>query len=328
MKNKIKTGVVGVGHLGQHHTKHYTKIKSAELVGVYDINEAQAKKIAKQFKTKAFSTLDEMLDLVDGVSIVTPTKEHAKIAEKCITQGKHVFIEKPITKTTKEADKIIALAKKTKVILQVGHIERFNPALTPLKDLILKPKYIEVQRLAPYMIRGTDIPVVLDLMIHDIDLVLSFISSPVKKIDASGLSIMTNSVDIANARIHFENGSVANITSSRVAKDKVRKIKIFQRNLYITIDFLIGLTEIYRVMDKEKRGTSAIITAPIESKGRPRHIVYEKPKIKKQDALQMELINFIEAIQDKSETIVDGVAGREALKVALQIQHKILEGLK
>ena len=229
MKNKIKTGVVGVGHLGQHHTKHYTKIKSAELVGVYDINEAQAKKIAKQFKTKAFSTLDEMLNQVDGVSIVTPTKEHAKIAEKCISQGKHVFIEKPITKTTKEADKIIALAKKTKVILQVGHIERFNPALTPLKDLILKPKYIEVQRLAPYMIRGTDIPVVLDLMIHDIDLVLSFINSPVKKIDASGLSIMTNSVDIANARIHFENGSVANITSSRVAKDKVRKLKLFQR---------------------------------------------------------------------------------------------------
>ena len=320
--------MVGVGHLGHHHTKHYTKIKSAELVGVYDINEDQAKKIAKQFKTKAFGTLDEMLKLVDGVSIVTPTKEHAKIAEKCISQGKHVFIEKPITKTTKEADKIIALAKKTKVILQVGHIERFNPALTPLKDLILKPKYIEVQRLAPYMIRGTDIPVVLDLMIHDIDLVLSFINSPVKKIDASGLSIMTNSVDIANARIHFENGSVANITSSRVAKDKVRKIKIFQRNLYITIDFLIGLTEIYRVMDKEKRGTSAIITAPIESKGKPRQIVYEKPKIKKQDALQMELINFIEAIQEKSETIVDGVAGREALKVALQIQHKILEGLK
>ena len=328
MKNKIKTGVVGVGHLGQHHTKHYSKIKSAELVGVYDINKAQAKKIAKQFKTKAFSTLDEMLKLVDGVSIVTPTKEHAKIAEKCISQGKHVFIEKPITKTTKEADKIIALAKKTKVVLQVGHIERFNPALTPLKDLILKPKYIEVQRLAPYMIRGTDIPVVLDLMIHDIDLVLSFINSPVKKIDASGLSIMTNSVDIANARIHFENGSVANITSSRVAKDKVRKIKIFQRNLYITIDFLIGLTEIYRVMDKKKKGTSAIITAPIESKGRPRHIVYEKPKIKKEDALQMELINFVEAIQEKSKTIVDGAAGREALKVALQIQHKILEGLK
>ena len=144
MINKIKTGVVGVGHLGQHHAKHYTKIKSADLVGVYDIDKAQAKKIAKQFKTKAFDSLEEMLDLVGGVSIVTPTNEHAKIAETCICRGKHVFIEKPITKTTKEADKIIALAKKNKVILQVGHIERFNPALTPLKDLIIKPKYIEV----------------------------------------------------------------------------------------------------------------------------------------------------------------------------------------
>mgnify|MGYP006116925671 CR=1 FL=1 len=328
MKNKIKTGVVGVGHLGQHHAKHYKKINSAHLVGVYDTSLKQSKKIAKQFNTKAYESLDEMLDRADGVSIVTPTKYHATIAETCIRRGKHVFIEKPISKTIEEADKIIALAKTNKVILQVGHIERFNPALTPLKHLTIKPKYIEVQRLAPYIIRGTDIPVVLDLMIHDIDLVLSFIDSPVKKIDASGVSIMTNSVDIANARIHFENGSVANITSSRVAKDKVRKIKIFQKNLYITIDFLIGLTEVYQVMYDEGKGSPAIISAPIESKGKQRHIVYEKPTIKKQDALQMELINFIEAIQQKTKTIVDGIAGREALKVALQIQHKILEGLK
>ena len=328
MKNKIKTGVVGVGHLGKHHAKHYTKIKSVELVGVYDTDENQAKRVAKEFKTKAYGSLNDMLNHIDAISIVTPTKYHAKIAEDCILRGKHVFIEKPISKTIKEADKIIALAKKHKVKLQVGHIERFNPALTPLKNLTIKPKYIEVQRLAPYMIRGTDIPVVLDLMIHDIDLVLSFISSPVKKIEATGVSIMTSSVDIANARIHFENGSVANITSSRVAKDKVRKIKIFQRNLYITIDFLIGLTEVYRVMDKEKKRSSALLSAPIESKGRQRHIIYEKPKIKKQDALKMELINFIDAIQDKTKIIVDGLAGREALKVALKIQHKILEGFK
>ena len=328
MNNKVKTGVVGVGHLGKHHAKHYSKIKSADLVGVYDTDKNQAKKIAKELKTKAYDSLDDMLDHLDGVSIVTPTKHHASIAEACILKGKHVFIEKPISKTIKEADKIIALAKKHKVKLQVGHIERSNPALTPLKDLIIKPKYIEVQRLAPYIIRGTDIPVVLDLMIHDIDLVLSFINSPVEKIEASGVSIMTSSVDIANARIHFKNGSVANITSSRVAKDKVRKIKIFQRNLYITIDFLIGLTEVYRVIDEKKKGSSSIISAPIESKGKKRHIVYEKPKIKKQDALQMELINFVESIQQKTKTIVDGVAGREALKVALQIQHKILEGLK
>ncbi|MDB9722539.1 Gfo/Idh/MocA family oxidoreductase [Candidatus Marinimicrobia bacterium] len=327
MKNKIKLGVIGVGHLGQHHAKHYTKIKAVELIGVYDVDYKRSKKIAKDLKTKAYSSLDEMLNLVEGVSIVTPTKDHAKIAEMCIRLGKHVFIEKPISKTIKEADNIISLAKTHKVIVQVGHIERFNPALQPLKNYRVNPKYIEVQRLAPYMIRGTDIPVVLDLMIHDIDLVLSFIDSPVKKIEASGVSIMTNSVDIANARIDFKNGSVANITSSRVAKDKVRKIKLFQQDLYITIDFLIGLTEVYRVLDQKETVSKSTISTQIESKGKQRQIIYEKPKIKKEDALQMELINFVEAIQKKSKTIVDGVAGREALKVALQIQQKILEGL-
>jgi predicted dehydrogenase len=328
MKNKIKIGVVGVGHLGQHHAKHYSKIKSTELVGVYDIDNKQCKSIAAQFKAKPYKSLNEMLEHIDGVSIVTPTKNHAEIAETCIKKGKHVFIEKPISKSIKEAENIIALAKKHKVTLQVGHIERFNPALSPLERFTINPKYIEVQRLAPYMVRGTDIPVVLDLMIHDIDLVLSFIDSPVKNIEASGVSIMTSSVDIANARIHFENGSVANMTSSRVAKDRVRKIKLFQQDLYITIDFLIGLTEVYRVMDVEEKGTLAIISAPIESEGKQRHIIYEKPKINKQDALQMELINFVESIQGKAKPIVDGVAGKEALRVALQIQNKILEGLK
>ena len=328
MKNNIKIGVIGVGHLGQHHAKHYAKIKSTELVGVYDIDNKQSKSIAAQFKAKAYRSLNEMLEHIDGVSIVTPTKNHAEIAEACIKKGKHVFIEKPISKTVEEAESIIALAKKHKVTLQVGHIERFNPALSPLERFTINPKYIEVQRLAPYMVRGTDIPVVLDLMIHDIDLVLSFIDSPVKNIEASGVSIMTSSVDIANARIHFENGAVANMTSSRVAKDRVRKIKIFQQDLYITIDFLIGLTEVYRVMDVEEKGTPAIISAPIESKGKQRHIIYEKPKINKQDALQMELINFVESIQGKAKPIVDGVAGKEALRVALQIQNKILEGLK
>lgn len=328
MKNNIKIGVIGVGHLGQHHAKHYANIKSTELVGVYDIDNKQSKSIAAQFKARAYRSLNEMLEHIDGVSIVTPTKNHAEIAEACIKKGKHVFIEKPISKTVEEAESIIALAKKHKVTLQVGHIERFNPALSPLERFTINPKYIEVQRLAPYMVRGTDIPVVLDLMIHDIDLVLSFIDSPVKNIEASGVSIMTSSVDIANARIHFENGAVANMTSSRVAKDRVRKIKLFQQDLYITIDFLIGLTEVYRVMDVEEKGTPAIISAPIESKGKQRHIIYEKPKINKQDALQMELINFVESIQGQAKPIVDGVAGKEALRVALQIQNKILEGLK
>ena len=176
-----------------------------------------------------------------------------------------MFIEKPITETVEEADLLIDLAKENNVIIQVGHIERLNPALMPLSDYDLNPKFVEVQRLAPYMVRGSDVPVVLDLMIHDIDLVLSLIPSPIKQIESTGVSIMTNSVDIANARTKFENGAIASLTSSRVAKDRVRKLKIFQQDLYITVDFLIGLTEIYKAMDANQNDTDAIMTAPLES---------------------------------------------------------------
>ena len=328
MNKTINIGVVGVGHLGKHHVRHFSKIKDVNLVGLFDIDEEESKKVSLEYKTRAFRSLKDILKVVDAVSIVTPTSTHKAVAEMCLKKGKHVFIEKPITKTISEAEELLRLSKKYKKIIQVGHIERFNSALLPLKDFNVQPRYIEVHRLAPYMIRGTDIPVVLDLMIHDIDLVLSIINSPVKNIEASGVSIMTESVDIANARIHFKNGSVANITSSRVAKDKVRKIKLFQQDLYITIDFLIGLTEVYRVMDANETDSSAIISAPLEAEGKHRQIFYEKPKIKKQDALEMELRNFIESVQGISKPIVDGRAGKLALEVAMQIQNKILEGLK
>ena len=327
MGSKIKIGVVGVGHLGKHHAKHFSSMANAELVGVYDVDRDRCQEVAKENTTTPFESLDTLLETVDAVSVVTPTEYHKSVAESCIEKGKHVFIEKPITKTVKEAEALIALAKKTGVIIQVGHIERVNPALLPLKNFNVSPKYIEVQRLAPYMSRGTDVPVVLDLMIHDIDLILAFIDSPVQNIQANGVSIMTNSVDIANARIEFKNGVVANITSSRVAKDRVRKIKVFQQDLYITIDFLIGLTEIYRVMDADQTDPSAIMSAPIESNGKHRQIFYEKPNIKKQDALKVELQNFIDATQGKARPIVDGVAGKNALAVAIQIHNKILEGL-
>ena len=328
MNKTINIGVVGVGHLGKHHVRHFSKIKDVNLVGLFDIDEEESKKVSLKYKTRSFRSLKDILKVVDAVSIVTPTSTHKAVAEMCLKKGKHVFIEKPITKTISEAEELLRLSKKCKKIIQVGHIERFNSALLPLKDFNVQPRYIEVHRLAPYMIRGTDIPVVLDLMIHDIDLVLSIINSPVKNIEASGVSIMTESVDIANARIHFKNGSVANITSSRVAKDKVRKIKLFQQDLYITIDFLIGLTEVYRVMDANETDSSAIISAPLEAEGKHRQIFYEKPKIKKQDALEMELRNFIESVQGISKPIVDGRAGKLALEVAMQIQNKILEGLK
>ncbi|MDP6725961.1 MAG: Gfo/Idh/MocA family oxidoreductase [Candidatus Marinimicrobia bacterium] len=323
----INIAVIGVGHLGNHHAKHYSQMESSKLIGVFDINETRCNEIAKKYNTKAFQSLDSLLEEADAVSVATPTVYHKEVSETCIKKGTHVFIEKPITKTVKEADELLALAKKHKTIVQVGHIERLNPAILPLNEFDMNPKFIEVQRLAPYMSRGTDVPVVLDLMIHDIDLVLAFVKSSVKYIHASGVSIMTDSVDMANARIRFENGTVASITSSRVAKDRVRKIKIFQQDLYITIDFLIGLTEIYRVMDDNQTDPAAIMSAPLESNGKHRQIFYEKPEIKKQDALRKELENFVESIRGNTKPIVDGQAGRNALDVAIQIHDKILEDL-
>ncbi len=325
--NPIKVGVVGVGHLGQHHVKHYASIKEADLIGLFDIDPSQAKKVAKQYNSCAFSSLASLLKQVDAVSIVTPTVHHAVIAGECILAGKHIFIEKPITKTLSEADKLLALARKQGALVQVGHIERLNPALRALQPYQIQPKFVEIQRLAPYRTRGTDVPVVLDLMIHDIDIILSLIDSPVKTIRASGLSILTDSVDIAHARIRFENGTVASMVSSRVAKDKVRKVKLFQRGLYATIDLLLGLTEIYKIVDKVEDHPQALETVPFEYNSRQRHIIYDKPPIKGGDALEMELKNFIRSVQGKELPIVSGLAGRDALDIALQIQEMIIRDI-
>ncbi|MFC1760123.1 Gfo/Idh/MocA family oxidoreductase [Candidatus Neomarinimicrobiota bacterium] len=327
LSKPVKVGIIGVGHLGQHHVKHFASLIGATLMGIYDLDTTRANKIAKQYKTKSYSTVAELLSTCDAISIVTPTTQHAEIAELCIKSGKHVFIEKPITKTVAEADHLLSLTKKNGTIIQVGHIERLNPALMALSTFELKPKFIEVQRLAPYTVRGTEVPVVLDLMIHDIDIILSLVDSPVKNIRASGVSIMTNSVDIANARIRFENGTVANLTSSRVAQNKVRKLKFFQRDMYVTIDFLQGLTEVYRAIDSDTQVTNALVTAPLNNDGGHRSIVYEKPPIEKIDALQLELINFIESIQGHANPIVDGQAGRDALEVATKIHKMIIEDI-
>ena len=329
MSKQVNIGVIGVGHLGVHHASHLAKIKNANLVGVFDTNLERAEEISKKINTAIFQSVDNLLENVEAVSIVTPTPTHRDVAEKCIKKGKHVFIEKPITTSVKDAEHLIELSKKHNVIIQVGHIERFNPALLALSNLEIDPKYIEVHRMAPFMSRGTDVPVVLDLMIHDIDLILSFISSPVKEIYANGVSIMTNSVDIANARIKFENGSIANITSSRVAKDRVRKIKIFQQDLYVTIDFLAGISEVYKAMGASQSDPDAIMSAPlVEKDGKHRQIFYEKPKVKKTDALKAELKNYLNAVLGKEKPMVDGFAGKQALDVAIKIHDKILEDLR
>ncbi len=323
--DKPRVGVVGVGHLGQHHVKHYKNLADAILTGVYDTDSNRAQEIANKYKTSSFHSIEGLLNQCDAVSIVTPTIYHAAVAEQCIRAGKHVFIEKPITKTVDEADVLINLAKQHSVVIQVGHIERLNPALRSLNNYALSPKYIEVQRLAPYTARGTDVPVVLDLMIHDIDIILALVNSPVKNIRASGVSIMTDSVDIANARIRFENGTVASMTSSRIAKDKVRKTKVFQKDMYVTIDFLLGLTEVYRVVSE--KNNKAILAAPFSDSDSSREIVYEKPTVVPADAMQLELINFIASIRGDETPIVDGKAGREALDVAIQIHDMILEDI-
>ena len=328
MKEQIKIGVVGVGHLGKHHVEHLHTIKEADLVGTYDIDKNRSENISNLYGIQSFKSIDALLKEVDAVSIVTPTPEHKSVAIKCIEKSKHIFIEKPITATVADADELISLAKAKKTIIQVGHIERLNPALLPLKKYDINPRFIEIQRLAPYMERGSDVPVVLDLMIHDIDLVLTFVSSAIKDIKANGVSIMTNSVDIANARISFENGTVANLTSSRVAKDRVRKMKIFQQDLYITVDLLMSLTEVYRAVDQKNNNIKAIMSAPLQSKGENRQILYEKPTIIQKDALRMELKNFVGATRKTEKPIVDGEAGKRALDLAIKIQNKILQDFK
>ena len=327
MNKRTKIGVIGVGHLGQHHTKHYSNIEGANLIGVFDINQARCKAVAAKYNIKPYETQEDLLCNVEAASVVTPTKDHKNVAEECINKKKHVFIEKPITKTVAEAEDLIARAKKGGTIIQVGHIERLNPALLPLEKFDINPKYIEVQRLAPYMSRGTDVPVVLDLMIHDIDLVLALVRSPVSKIGASGISIMTDSVDMANARIQFQNGTVANITSSRIAKDRVRKMKVFQQDLYITIDFLLGLTEIYRVLNPEEPDTDAIQDVPFDYGNKKKKIVYEKPDLPSLDPLKEELDNFTNSVKGNSTPIVDGQAGKNALELAINIHDLILEDL-
>ena len=324
---KVRVGIIGVGHLGKHHVKHLAAMDNVECVGLYDIDEARATVISDKYNVKSYDSLEALLSDCDAVTIVTPTDTHFNVASDCLTAGKHVFIEKPITKSVAEAEQLLTLANANKVLIQVGHIERLNPALIPLKNYSISPKYIEIQRLAPYDVRGTDVPVVLDKMIHDLDILLSLVNSEVESINANGISILTDSVDIANARIRFKNGTIANITSSRVAQDHVRKTKIFQQDLYITIDFLLGITEIYRVIDPDEQDPDAIKDVQFQYGDNTKKIVYEKPDIPLFDALKAELNNFTNSVQGSATPIVDGQAGKNALELASNIHDLILEDL-
>jgi predicted dehydrogenase len=321
---KLPVGVIGVGHLGSLHAKMYAAITTAELVGVMDNVSARAEVVAQENKSMAYRSIDELLGNVRAVSIATPTSTHAEIAERAIAKGVHVLLEKPITSTVEEAERIVKLAKQKNVKIQVGHIERFNPALLALEHYLINPMFVESHRLAQFNPRGTDVAVVLDLMIHDIDIILSLVHSPVEKIEANGVAVVSENIDIANARLQFANGCVANVTASRISQKKMRKMRMFQRDAYISIDFSEGSAEVFRLIDgNESTSGQTMMLGQIDSGKMKRNIVYEQPEIKDVNALKYELEMFIEAVQHDKTPLVTGEEGLRALQIAHQIITKI-----
>ncbi|GIJ96489.1 oxidoreductase [Capnocytophaga stomatis] len=319
---KLKVGVLGAGHLGKIHLRLLNQSEKYELMGFYDPNQENAKKVCEEFGYQSFNSVEELISVCDVVDVVTPTLNHFECAEKIISKGKHLFIEKPIANTVEEAEKIIALAKKHNVKGQVGHVERFNPAFLAVKETITNPMFIEAHRLAEFNPRGTDVPVVLDLMIHDIDVILSVVKSKVKHISASGALVISQSPDIANARIEFENGCVANLTASRISLKNMRKSRFFQKDAYISVDFLEKKVEVVRMKDApEVPGDFDMILQNAE--GKKKQIYFENPEISANNAILDELEEFADAIKNDTVPIVTLEQGTEALRIAKQITEKL-----
>lgn len=314
----LKAGVLGAGHLGKIHLRLLQESDKYELIGFYDADIINGKKVATEFGYTYFDNINELIDAVDVVDIVTPTLSHYECAKKAMEAGKHIFIEKPITNTLEEAQELLVMEEKYGVKGQVGHVERFNPAFTAVKDAIHEPMFIETHRLAEFNPRGTDVPVVLDLMIHDIDAILSVVNSKVKKINASGVSVISKSPDIANARLEFENGCVANLTASRISLKNMRKSRFFQKDAYISVDFLEKKVEVVKMKDApEQPGDFDMVLQNAE--GVKKQIYFENPTIASNNAILDELEAFADAIHNNTKPVVSLEEGTEALKVALQI---------
>ena len=319
---KPKIGVVGAGHLGRHHIKHLSKHSDVEFVGVFDVNKKSLKNICSEFSVDPIENLENLIDSCDGVHIVTPTNTHFDIAKKFLENKKDVFVEKPMTNTVDEALSLVSLAKKHELILQVGHIERFNPTINKLKELVDNPHYIEIERLAPFQARGTEVPVVLDLMVHDIDLILEMVDSPLESIQASGAKMMSNTIDLAHAHIKFKNGVVANLKSSRIAQGYVRKIRTYQKGFYSITDLMIPQIELYG-LEHHNMFSEKVKSQEVETNSGSKKLYYEKFVPENKDALLEEINDFIHCIKTRSKPNVDGVAGAKALEIALEIESKI-----
>jgi predicted dehydrogenase len=323
---KVKVGVIGTGHLGSLHTKMYAQIDQAELVGVYDADPVQAKKVAAEFHTEAFARMDDLLRNVQAASVASVTQSHFEVGMNVLNHGVHLLIEKPITATVDQARTLVEEAEKRSLKLQVGHIERFNPAILALEPYQTKPLFIESHRLAQFNPRGSDVTVVLDLMIHDIDLILTLVKSPVTTIAANGLAVISDTPDIANARIQFESGCVANVTASRISQNKMRKMRLFQSDAYISIDFAQGLCEVFRLVDEHTPDVKpTMLLGKIDQGTKKRLIVYEQPEVKEVNALKYELESFLDAVRNDTVPHVTGRDGLQALEVAREIMQKIAE---
>ena len=316
----LKVGIFGVGHLGKFHLNNWKQIPGIEIVGFFDPNNDNAKAVEAEYGLKRYMDEEALIKATDIIDVVTPTHLHFPVCEMAIKMGKHVFVEKPMANTIEEGKAIMEMVKEAGVKLQVGHVERFNPAFTALKDVTLNPSFIEVHRLAQFNPRGTEVSVILDLMIHDIDIILSIVKSSVKHISASGVAVLTDTPDIANVRIEFNNGCVANLTSSRISMKKMRKIRLFQKDAYIGIDFLEKNTEIIKLKKPDEEDAFSF---DIETHQGTKTISIANPVVENGNAILAELTSFVNAIQNDEPTVVSEIDGFLAMEVAHQILEKI-----
>lgn len=322
--DKVKTAVIGVGHLGRHHARWYRNLADSELVGVYDIDCEKCRRVAAEFQVIPFTDLSEIFGKVQAVSIAVPTSRHFEVAEILLKQKIHCLIEKPIAVTVDEAEKLTATADEFGVVLAVGHIERFNPAVLALKDYDIRPRFIEAHRLAAFDPRGTDVAVILDLMIHDIELTLHLIKSKIRNIEASAVAVISETADIANARLTFENGAVANLTASRISLHQMRKLRIFQKSGYFSLDLTGKQADIYRLAEGAESDKGGM-RIPLGKSGH--EIVYSKAGSKDDDMLSLELADFLRAVKSGGKPEVTARDGAEALRVAIEIERIGLSGV-
>jgi predicted dehydrogenase len=333
--SRVRVGVLGVGSLGRHHARLYAELAASgavEFVGVFDTNRAAAEQIARDYRTHAFNSVEEAAEAADALSIVTPTVTHHELAIQLLKTDKHVLVEKPITNTEVQAAELVKLAQDRNLVLQVGHVERFNPVFTYLESVAREPRFIETHRLSPYPKRSTDVGVVLDLMIHDLDIVLAFVKSPITSVDAVGVSVLSQSEDIANARLRFENGCVANVTVSRVNPERMRKIRVFsagEQPSYVSLDYAEQKGYIYRLArsgEKESSLLKKLLAAKdstIVTEFAGRKIVREPVPITREEPLKLELGHFVDCVRERQQPRVTGVAAKAALEVALEITRQI-----